>query len=73
MKFCNDHLNRFPNDFSDDLRNSIMSEFINKMVNPIELQDKVDKRKDQCVVCFFRREGTITFKNMIRKNNKKSD
>ncbi len=48
-----------------------MLEFINKMVNPIELQDKIDRRKDQCVVCFFRREGTKLLKNMIKKNNKK--
>lgn len=71
MKFCNNHLNTFPSSFCNDLRNSIMLEFINKMVNPIELQDKIDRRKDQCVVCFFRREGTKLLKNMIKKNNKK--
>lgn len=71
MKFCDNHLDRFPIGFSDDKRNMIISEFINKMVNPIELQDKIDRRKDQCVVCFFRKEGTKLLKKMIKKNGKK--
>ncbi len=70
MKFCDNHFDRFPSDFSDDLKNSIISEFINKLVNPIELQDKIDRRKDQCVVCLFRRDGTQLLKNMIKKNGK---
>ncbi len=73
MKFCEDHFRRFPSTFSDEKINSLISEFINEMVNPIELQDKIDRRKDQCVVCFFRKEGTIKLKKMIKKNNKKSD
>ena len=71
MKFCNDHLQKFPKSFSDELINSVILEFINKMVNPIELQDKIDRRKDQCVVCFFRREGTQILNGMIKKNSKK--
>ena len=71
MKFCENHIGRFPISFSDETRNSIILQFINEMVNPIELQDKIDKRKDQCVVCFFRKEGTIRLKKMIKKNNKK--
>lgn len=70
MKFCDPHLQKIPKTFSNEKRNNLILEFIDKMVDPIELQDKIDKRKNQCVVCFFRRDGTIQLNKMIKKSSK---
>lgn len=44
----------------------IFSEFVNLKIGP-ELQDRVDKRKDGCPVCFLGREGTKKLKEITHQ------
>lgn len=70
MKFCSKHLQKIPNEFNQEEVNQIICDFITKMVNPVELQDRIDKRKNQCPVCFFGKEATICLKFLIKEKSK---
>lgn len=70
MRFCHKHLERIPSKFNQEEVNQIISNFITKMIDPIELQDKVDRRKNQCPVCFFGKRATIYLKFLIKEKNK---
>ena len=42
------------------------------MVGPdIDIQDRIHTRKDQCPVCYFRKDGIDTLKKIIKENGKK--
>lgn len=54
--------------FSNERQNEIITSYIDLAINPPELQDKVDRRKNQCPVCFFRAEGVKMLKKVIKMN-----
>lgn len=56
---------------SAERKNKTISAFINEMVGPnIDIQDKIDRRKDQCVVCYFGIAGQKLLKELIKNNGK---
>jgi len=48
-------------------QNEVVSKFIAQVVDPPELQEKIDSRKNQCPVCHFRAEGPKILKEIIRE------
>ena len=66
MKFCSKHYDLLVHLTLED-QNEVVSKFIAKVVDPPELQEKIDNRKNQCPVCHFRAEGPKILKEIIKE------
>jgi len=65
LKFCEKHFN-FIEDLESELQNEIIHEYIATAIVPLELQDKVERRKNQCPVCFYRADGVKMLRKIIK-------
>ena len=65
MKFCEKHF-KLIQDLEDKLQNEIIQEYIATAIVPLELQDKVERRKNQCPVCFYRAAGVKMLRKIIK-------
>ena len=72
MRFCSKHLELL-SDLSLEDQNEVVMKFINIVVDPPELQDRIDRRKDQCPVCHFRAEGPKILKEIIKETKPKKE
>ncbi len=65
MKFCEKHLSIIE-DLDNQLQNEIIKEYIVIAVNPTEIQEKIERRKNQCPVCFYRADGVKMLRKIIK-------
>ena len=70
MKFCEKHF-KLIEDLEDELQNEIIHEYIATAIVPLELQEKVDRRKNQCPVCFYRADGVKMLRKIIKVYSEK--
>jgi len=56
----------FIEDLDLQLQNEIIKEYIATAIVPLELQDKIERRKNQCPVCFYRADGVKMLRKIIK-------